>query len=38
MTINNMSIIGGGTMGHGIAQVAAQASYRVFPYDTLPTI
>lgn len=33
MTINHISIIGAGTMGHGIAQVAAQAGYQVFLYD-----
>jgi 3-hydroxybutyryl-CoA dehydrogenase len=29
MTIESIAIIGAGTMGHGIAQVAAQAGYRV---------
>lgn len=33
MTINNISVIGAGTMGHGIAQVAAQAGFHVFLYD-----
>ncbi len=33
MTIQNISIIGAGTMGHGIAQVTAQAGYEVYLYD-----
>ncbi len=33
MTIQTLSIIGAGTMGHGIAQIAAQAGYDVFLYD-----
>jgi 3-hydroxybutyryl-CoA dehydrogenase len=33
MTIQSISVIGAGTMGHGIAQVAAQAGYSVFVYD-----
>lgn len=33
MTIQTISVIGAGTMGHGIAQVAAQAGCRVFLYD-----
>jgi 3-hydroxybutyryl-CoA dehydrogenase len=33
MTIQTISVIGAGTMGHGIAQVAAQAGYSVFLYD-----
>ena len=33
MTIQTISVIGAGTMGHGIAQVAAQAGYTVFLYD-----
>jgi 3-hydroxybutyryl-CoA dehydrogenase len=33
MTIENITIIGAGTMGHGIAQVAAQAGYRVVLED-----
>ena len=32
-SIETITIIGAGTMGHGIAQVAAQAGYQVFLYD-----
>ena len=33
MAIQSITIIGAGTMGHGIAQVIAQAGYGVFLYD-----
>ncbi len=33
MTIEKITVIGAGTMGHGIAQVAAQAGYRVVLED-----
>lgn len=33
MTITNIAIIGAGTMGHGIAHVAAQAGFKVALYD-----
>ena len=33
MNIETIAIIGAGTMGHGIAQVAAQSGYRVQLYD-----
>ncbi len=33
MTVNNISVIGSGVMGLGIAQVAAQAGYSVILYD-----
>jgi 3-hydroxybutyryl-CoA dehydrogenase len=33
MAINKIAVIGAGTMGHGIAHVAAQAGYRVALYD-----
>ena len=32
--INNIAVIGMGTMGHGIAQVAAMAGYQTLVYDT----
>ena len=31
--IQNIAVIGAGTMGHGIAQVAAQAGYEVTLVD-----
>src|SRR5215831_2544376 len=31
--IETVGVLGAGTMGHGIAQVAAQAGYRTFLYD-----
>ena len=34
MQVNTMCVIGAGTMGTGIAQVAAQAGIRVFLLDT----
>ena len=33
MSIQNIAIFGAGTMGHGIAQVTAQAGYNVYLYD-----
>src|SRR5215475_11573357 len=33
MTIERITVIGAGTMGHGIAQVAAQAGYEVVLQD-----
>ncbi len=33
MTITNIAVIGAGTMGHGIAHVAAGAGYKVALYD-----
>ncbi|MCK6439790.1 MAG: 3-hydroxyacyl-CoA dehydrogenase family protein [Planctomycetes bacterium] len=33
MAIDTIAVIGSGTMGHGIAQVAAQAGYTTFIYD-----
>lgn len=33
MAITNIAIIGAGTMGHGIAHVAAQSGYKVALYD-----
>lgn len=33
MTIQRISVLGAGTMGHGIAQVAAQAGFRTTLYD-----
>lgn len=33
MTITNIAVIGAGTMGHGIAHVAAQSGYKVALYD-----
>ncbi|MBL8922901.1 MAG: 3-hydroxyacyl-CoA dehydrogenase family protein [Myxococcaceae bacterium] len=33
MTIETVGVIGAGTMGHGIAQVSAQAGYQVVLYD-----
>ena len=33
MDITDIAVIGAGTMGHGIAQVAAQSGYRVRLYD-----
>lgn len=32
-TIDRIAVLGAGTMGHGIAQVAASAGYRTFLYD-----
>jgi 3-hydroxyacyl-CoA dehydrogenase len=34
--IQNILVVGSGTMGHGIAQVFAQAGYQVALQDTLP--
>ena len=31
--IQSIGVLGAGTMGHGIAQVAAQAGYRTLLYD-----
>jgi 3-hydroxybutyryl-CoA dehydrogenase len=36
--IQNVVVLGAGTMGHGIAQVAAQAGYRVTLLDTSPDV
>ncbi|HYP25644.1 MAG TPA: 3-hydroxyacyl-CoA dehydrogenase family protein [Blastocatellia bacterium] len=36
MAIEKISVIGAGTMGHGIAQVSAQAGYSVALYDVAP--
>ncbi|HEX8087697.1 MAG TPA: 3-hydroxyacyl-CoA dehydrogenase NAD-binding domain-containing protein, partial [Blastocatellia bacterium] len=33
MIIENVAVIGAGTMGHGIAQVAAQAGFQVVLED-----
>src|SRR5687767_1374893 len=33
MSIRHVLVVGAGTMGHGIAQVAAQAGYDVTMYD-----
>jgi 3-hydroxybutyryl-CoA dehydrogenase len=35
MNIQSIAVLGAGTMGHGIAQVAAQAGYRVWLQDTV---
>lgn len=35
MNIERIAVIGAGTMGHGIAQIAAQAGYQVWLHDTL---
>lgn len=35
MTIERIAVIGAGTMGHGIAQIAAQAGYQVWLHDAL---
>jgi 3-hydroxybutyryl-CoA dehydrogenase len=35
MPIERIAVIGAGTMGHGIAQIAAQAGYQVWLHDTL---
>jgi 3-hydroxybutyryl-CoA dehydrogenase len=37
MTIRTVGVIGGGTMGNGIAQVFAQAGFDVVLHDALPT-
>jgi 3-hydroxybutyryl-CoA dehydrogenase len=34
--IHHVAVLGAGTMGHGIAQVAAMAGYEVALYDTAP--
>ena len=36
MAIEKIAVIGAGTMGHGIAQVSAQAGYAVALYDVTP--
>jgi D-arabinose 1-dehydrogenase-like Zn-dependent alcohol dehydrogenase len=36
MTINNIVVIGAGTMGNGIAQTAAVAGYQVTMTDVVP--
>jgi 3-hydroxybutyryl-CoA dehydrogenase len=36
MTIHTIGIVGGGTMGNGIAQVFAASGYNVILHDTLP--
>ncbi len=38
MTIQRISVLGAGTMGHGIAQVAAQAGFRTTLYDIEQTL
>ncbi|NKB88275.1 MAG: 3-hydroxybutyryl-CoA dehydrogenase [Acidobacteria bacterium] len=38
MDIQRISVLGAGTMGHGIAQVAAQAGYRTTLYDIEATL
>lgn len=35
MNIQRIAVIGAGTMGHGIAQIAAQAGYQVWLHDAL---
>lgn len=35
MNIERIAVLGAGTMGHGIAQIAAQAGYRVWLQDTV---
>jgi 3-hydroxybutyryl-CoA dehydrogenase len=35
MSIERIAVIGAGTMGHGIAQIAAQAGYQVWLHDSL---
>ena len=35
MSIERIAVIGAGTMGHGIAQIAAQAGHQVWLHDTL---
>ena len=35
-TIASVSVLGAGTMGHGIAEVAALAGYKVVLYDVEP--
>ena len=35
MSIERIAVIGAGTMGHGIAQIAAQAGYEVWLHDSL---
>ena len=34
MDSKTVAVVGAGTMGHGIAQVASQAGHRVLLYDT----
>jgi len=34
--IQNIGVVGAGTMGHGIAQVAAQSGFRVILVDAVP--
>ncbi|HME89956.1 MAG TPA: 3-hydroxyacyl-CoA dehydrogenase family protein [Myxococcaceae bacterium] len=36
--IKSIGVLGAGTMGHGIAQVAAQAGYRTLLYDVTPAL
>ena len=38
MDIQRISVLGAGTMGHGIAQVAAQSGYRTTLYDIEQTL
>jgi len=38
MEIESIGVLGAGTMGHGIAQVAAQAGYRTLLYDVAPSL
>src|SRR5258708_32043880 len=36
--IKSIGVLGAGTMGHGIAQVAAQGGYRTLLYDVAPAL
>jgi len=38
MNVETIGVVGAGTMGHGIAQVAAQAGYQVRLYDLSPQL
>src|SRR6516162_7242525 len=38
MEIQSVGVVGAGTMGHGIAQVAAQAGYQTLLYDVTPEL
>ena len=38
MEVGHVLVVGAGTMGHGIAQVAAQAGYRATLYDVDPAV
>jgi 3-hydroxybutyryl-CoA dehydrogenase len=38
LEIQSVGVVGAGTMGHGIAQVAAQAGYQTLLYDVTPEL